>query len=332
MMSTTINHKLFYNTVLSQTFSPDGNYLLAGNIYGDVSVFELSKALGPRKAEENELQGPNYRFTAHPDQQVESMVSTDNFLVTGTSGEVCGWDWKIVTSSKAPKSKVSWTVQMPVNKDSYEKPDVNYMVYSKSNHLLYVGCGDNNIYVITLEDGRIVRSLQGHTDYIHCLSLMGNQLASCGEDGTVRLWDLRKKENTNILTPYLVEKVARPRLGKWIGAIDFTDDWLLCGGGPSLSLWHIRTMEAATVFHLPDEGIHVANIYEERVIAAGAAPHVYHLTYQGETLAKVPTSSNTVYSIIYQETPQKVMSIAGCSNNLDVCTNFNYRELMLKFA
>lgn len=32
--------KLLYNTVLSQTFSPDGNYLLAGNIYGDVSVFE----------------------------------------------------------------------------------------------------------------------------------------------------------------------------------------------------------------------------------------------------------------------------------------------------
>lgn len=43
----------------------------------------------------------------------------------------------------------------------------------------------------------------------------------------MRLWDLRKKENTNILTPHLIDKVARPRLGKWIGAIDFTDDWLV---------------------------------------------------------------------------------------------------------
>ena len=330
-MSETFNQKLFYNTVLSQTFSPDGNYLVAGNIYGDVSVFELSKALGPHKVEENELQGPSYRFTAHPNQQVQSMATTDNFLITGTSGEIYGWDWKVVTSSKA-KSKVSWMIQIPVNKDSYEKPDINYFVYCKSHHLLYAGCGDNHIYIISLEDGKIVRSLQGHTDYIHGLSLMGNQLASCGEDGTVRLWDLRKKENTNILTPHLVEKVARPALGKWIGAIDFTEDWLLCGGGPSLSLWHMRTMEAATVFDLPDEGIHVANIYEERVIAAGTAPHVYHLTYQGETLAKVPASSNTVYSIMYQETPQKVLSIAGSSNNLDVCTNFNYRELTLRFA
>jgi len=38
---------------------------------------------------------------------------------------------------------------------------------------------------------------------------------------------LRKKENTNILTPHLIDKVARPRLGKWIGAVDFTEDWLV---------------------------------------------------------------------------------------------------------
>lgn len=43
----------------------------------------------------------------------------------------------------------------------------------------------------------------------------------------MRLWDLRKKENTNILTPHLVDKVARPRFGKWIGAVDFTEDWLV---------------------------------------------------------------------------------------------------------
>lgn len=327
-----LEQKLFYNTVLSQTFSNDGNYLLAGNIYGSVSVYDLPKALGPHKIDENDVLGPNYHFVPYPNQHVQSLVSTDNFLVTATSGEISGWDWKTVTSSKASKSKVSWMIQLPSNNDNYEKPDVNSMVYSKNSHLLYAGCGDNNIYVMNLEDGRIIRNLQGHTDYIHDLSLMNNQLASCSEDGTVRLWDFRKKESTSILTPHLVDRVARPKLGKWIGAIDFTEDWLLCGGGPSLSLWHMRTMEAATVFELPDQGIHVAEIYEERIIAAGAAPHVYHLTYQGETLAKVPTSSNTVYSIVYQETPQKVLSIAGSSNYLDVCTNFNYREVLLKFA
>ena len=57
-------------------------------------------------------------------------------------------------------------------RDSYDKPDINYMLYSKMNNLLYVGCGDNNIYVINLESRKILRSMQGHTDYIHCLAMM----------------------------------------------------------------------------------------------------------------------------------------------------------------
>ncbi|RLU15550.1 hypothetical protein DMN91_012544 [Ooceraea biroi] len=260
------------------------------------------------------------------------MLSVENFLVTGTRGEISGWDWKMVTSSKAPKTKVSWNIQIPANKDSYDKPDVNCMVYSKANHVLYAGCGDNNIYIISLEDGKILRTMQGHTDYIHSLATIDNQLASCGEDGSVRMWDLRKRENTNILTPHLVDKVARPRFGKWIGAVDFTEDWLLCGGGPSLSLWHVRTMEAATIFDLADQGIHVAEIYEDRVIAGGVAGHVHHMTYQGEVLAKVPTSSLTTYSIVHQESPHKVLSMAGSSNYIDISTNFNYREMSVKFA
>ena len=86
------------------------------------------------------------------------------------------------------------------------------------------------------------------------------------------------------------------------------------------------------IFDIPDEGIHVADIYEERIIAGGAMPHTYHLSYQGEILAKVPTSCRTAYSIVYRETPHKILSVAGSSNNIDVCTNFNYRELVLKFA
>ena len=57
-------------------------------------------------------------------------------------------------------------------RDSYEKPDVNFMAYSKPNHLLYAGCGDNKIYIIDLELGKVQRSLEGHEDYIHSISLM----------------------------------------------------------------------------------------------------------------------------------------------------------------
>lgn len=32
--------KILYNTVLSQALSPCGKYLVAGNIYGQIAVFE----------------------------------------------------------------------------------------------------------------------------------------------------------------------------------------------------------------------------------------------------------------------------------------------------
>lgn len=32
--------KYHYNTTLAQVFSPCGNYLVAGNIYGEIAVFE----------------------------------------------------------------------------------------------------------------------------------------------------------------------------------------------------------------------------------------------------------------------------------------------------
>lgn len=55
----------------------------------------------------------------------------------------------------------------------------------------------------------------------------GNQLASGSEDGTVRLWDIRQNEVTSIIQPHTNGKVARPNLGKWIGAVDLTEDWLV---------------------------------------------------------------------------------------------------------
>lgn len=71
--------------------------------------------MGPQ-SEENTCQGPTYRFTAHPNEHVESMVTTEQFLVTGTLGEISGWDWKTITSNKASKAKVSWTIKLPVKK------------------------------------------------------------------------------------------------------------------------------------------------------------------------------------------------------------------------
>nr|CAD7264090.1 unnamed protein product [Timema shepardi] len=226
-------------------------------------------------------------FMTKQDVQVCSMVTTEKFLITGMVGEIVGWNWKSI-------------------KDALEKPDVNSLIFDKTKGLLYAGCGDNKIYVFNLESRQLLRTMEGHEDFIHCLHNLGNILASASEDGLVKLWDLRQKEPTKSLQPHLKQEVARPALGKWVGTVALSEDWLLCGGGPRLSLWHLRTLDVTTAFNLDDNGIHVAMFYDDRVMAGGASPHFYHLNYSGDVYAQVPSSSTTIYSAVYQEFPHKV--------------------------
>jgi THO complex subunit 6 len=45
------------------------------------------------------------------------------------------------------------------------------MIYSKENNLIYAGCGDNDIHIINLENGKILSRLSGHTSFIHSIAL-----------------------------------------------------------------------------------------------------------------------------------------------------------------
>ncbi|PSN50261.1 hypothetical protein C0J52_02393, partial [Blattella germanica] len=81
---------------------------------------------------------------------------------------------------------------------------------------------------------------------------------------------------------------------------------MVCGGGPRLSLWHLRSLDVTTAFQLDDAGIHVAMFYDDRIMAGGASPNFYNLNYTGDIYAQIPFSSTCIYSVVYQEQPLKV--------------------------
>lgn len=262
-------------------------------------------------------------FKASEDgQRILSLAFHKNFLIVGTNQTVNGYTW-----FKNRISKLAWQIHVPSNS---EQSDINSMYLNKDENLLFVGCGDNNIYSISLEDGKVIRSFAGHADYVHCVAGYGdNSLYSASEDGTVKFWDRRQKRSLNQLEPHTDERLARPQFGKWQGTVSVTEDWLVCGGGPHAAMWHLRSMECTTVFPFVGS-VHVSGFLDDIVYVAGNHDHLCQYNLKGETMVELPVSASSVYSVISRIEPQKFMTIGGSSNRLDICTDFNYKDVVLE--
>lgn len=110
---------------------------------------------------------PKIKLQLH-NEQINSLIKTEKFLICGTVGEINGYVWKnVLTASKTLKP--SWTLHLPTSRENLEKNDVNCILYDENTGILYAGCGDNNIYIFSLEDGRLTKTINAHDDYIHCL-------------------------------------------------------------------------------------------------------------------------------------------------------------------
>lgn len=97
------------------------------------------------------------------------MTSTDKFLIVGSKGKIVAFEWKHIIHGKTPKA--AWTLTMPQVKDAIEIAEVNVLLIDAEGKI-YIGCGDNKIHVYSLEDGALIRSLAGHSSYIHDLEFM----------------------------------------------------------------------------------------------------------------------------------------------------------------
>ncbi|XP_062582523.1 THO complex subunit 6 homolog [Saccostrea cucullata] len=320
--------KLLHTTVFSQCFSPCGQYLAACDNYGKISIFSLSKALAPDASEENWQQ--IFSFQASEDGALYCLAATSDLLISAGNGPICAWKWKEILD-KNPH--IVWSFTIP-KKGPFSNPEVNSLIVDKQElgTTLFAGCGDKNVYGWDLESGTQVLTLSGHTDYIHDISIKndGNTLASASEDGSVNIWDIRDSaEPVHSIVPHKIESCGRPSLGKWIGCVDMdsSDDWLVCGGGPKMSLWHLRSMTTTTVFDTPKVCQQTVQFYEDTIISAGMDHFVNHWFVNGELKAQVPCTPTSVFNVCINNSEEKykVLSVSGSSYKIDICTNFGYR-------
>uniref|UniRef100_A0A8C1V4P3 THO complex 6 n=1 Tax=Cyprinus carpio TaxID=7962 RepID=A0A8C1V4P3_CYPCA len=293
-----VHPALLHMSVFSQSFSPCGRFLAAGNNYGEIALFSLSAALSPDASEGS--QKPILNFTAH-DGPVFSLLSTDTHLLSAGNGEISAWSWAELI---------------------------------KKDNSMIVGGGDNNIHIMDMETGIFKSVLKGHTDYIHCLCFKEREeeILSGGEDGAVRIWDSRTNRPVHCIEVFKYEECARPQFGKWISCLATDSDWMLCGGGPSLSLWHLRSMSPTSVFPLPGCQ-REAVFHQDLIMSVGEGPYVSHCLHGGTVKAQIPCtpSSLNTLALNLKNTEHRVMTVGGSSHQIDVFTNFSYRAFSLSF-
>ncbi|XP_055265266.1 THO complex subunit 6 homolog isoform X2 [Moschus berezovskii] len=347
-------------TIFSQSVSPCGKFLAAGNNYGQIAIFSLSAALSSEAKEESKK--PMVTFQAH-DGPVYSMVSTDRHLLSAGDGEVKAWLWAEILKKGC---KELWRRQPPY-RTSLEVPEINALLLMPKENLLILGGGDCQLHAMDLETGTFMWALRGHTDYIHCLALRERspEVLSGGEDGAVRLWDLRTAKEVQTIEVYKHEvrahptlcppfflpghlqclhlplcspppsqECSRPHNGRWIGCLATDSDWMVCGGGPALTLWHLRSSTPTTVFPMRAPQKHVT-FYQDLILSAGQGRCVNQWQLSGELKAQVPGSSPGLLSLSLNQQPAapecKVLTAAGNSCRVDVFTNLGYRAFSLSF-
>ncbi|GAB1603817.1 THO complex subunit 6 homolog [Argonauta hians] len=322
-----------YTNVYATVFSPCGKYLAAGNNYGYCAIFSLPSSLSP-EATENSWK-PLFTFKASDDGSIYSMTSTSRELICGCTGYIKAWQWSHLIKQT---NKISWSLIIPTK--SFSVSEINSMVIDNKNgdSLLYAGCGDNLIYIYDLEGGSLKSTLSGHKDYIHAVMLCNSrqECVSAGEDGAVRIWDTRSSnEAVCLLEPYKNEMCARPEFGKWLGcvAMDPSEDWLVCGGGPKLSLWHLRSLSATTVFDTPRSCQKCAIVHQDTIMSGGSEPNIFHWAINGEQKAKIPCTPTCVFKVDVNSHSKsnKVLCVAGNSSKIDISTNFCYKSFSLSF-
>ena len=262
-----------FPTILSISFSSDGELLVAGDAKGEISLWRVadSERLWSYQKHDNRIR--SVAFSPDNDNKKIASGSEDGTVIlwdveTGecnplhTLQEHEGRVWsvafspdgKLLASGGDDHKVILWDVETGECLDTKRHKDwVVFVTFSPDGKLLASGSNDNTVKLWNVEiDGKThtnikhLRTLPGHDGRVWSIAFRPNEsdvqiLASSSEDQTVKFWDLSK---------YRLLKT-------WIGytnrfwSVAFNHDGTLLASGSDDSivrLWDAKTGECSRYF------------------------------------------------------------------------------------
>jgi WD40 repeat protein len=174
----TILHNLTSASLTRALALAAGGKLLAGA--GDDPAIQLWEV---------ESGKPTARLTGHGDWVLALAFRPDGKELAsgGYDGTVRLWDIQAAKELRSVPAKAAPVANQPPPADNA----ILALAYHPQGTLLAVGGTDAQVHLLNPADGKITRSLAGHTSSVTALAFHagGAVLASGSKDGTVRLWD-----------------------------------------------------------------------------------------------------------------------------------------------
>ncbi|CAB4055104.1 THOC6 [Lepeophtheirus salmonis] len=263
-----------YSTVYSTFFSPDGGYLVAGNQMGLIALFSLESITSRSPEIISSSKKVHMSFLGHENKTpIYALLSTKDYLISGSVGKVTAWSWNDLIHRKTAEMK--WEIFLPPVPGTAVYTEVNSMCidekFGTAGRLIVAG-GDNNVHTYDLETREELRQVEARMDR-YVFGIQGKKVAE-----------------VNKIEPYRNDELSRPKLGKWIGAVALSSDWLVCGGGARPALWHLRSMSPNAILPPESQSVTVLKLLQDRIIIGGLINKLYQTDFTGNLLSEIPVT------------------------------------------
>jgi WD40 repeat protein len=207
-----------FGGIWSVAFSPDGQYLAAGDTKGHISLRRIVDSQPIRIIE------------GHHGWVVSLAFSPDGQILASSSCDCIVKLWNVNTG------KCLHTLKS-------HSQEVWSVIFSPDGEFLASGCDDHQVRLWRVSTGECLQVFQGHTSEVLSVafSLDGQELISGSQDQTIRFWDLKTGKCKQVLQGHEAG----------IRSINISPNGQILASGSNdrtIKLWDLKTKECIHVF------------------------------------------------------------------------------------
>ena len=207
-----------FGGIWSVAFSPDGQYLAAGDTKGDIILRRVADGQ------------PILRFKGHEGWVVSLDFNLDGDILASSSCDCTAKLWDVNTG------KCLYTL-------AEHQQEVWSVAFSPDGNTLATGCDDGNARIWDVSSGRRLKVFQGHKNEVLSVAFNvdGQQLISGSQDKTIRLWEIETAQCKQILQGH----------DDGVRSLSLSPNGQVLASGSSdrtIRLWEIKTGRCLKVF------------------------------------------------------------------------------------